>query len=70
MENRKHFRFSFACRDTSECLYDGYFDNDKEMITFAQGLCVGLRRFRSTASVHVYILEKNDPVGRMYRIQR
>ena len=63
---RKHYQFFYK----TNFLYDGYFDTEEKMATFAQGLCVGLRHFRSTASVHVYILEKNDPVGRMYRIQR
>lgn len=70
MKDRKHFRFYFACRDTSKCLYDGYFDTDAEMITFAQGLCVGLRNFRSTAEVCVYLLTDGDEIGKLYRIQR
>ena len=68
--NRKHFRFHFAHQNKSECLYDGYFDTDAEMITFAQGLTVGLRHFRKTAFVAVYLVTDEDKVGTLYRIQR
>lgn len=70
MENRKRFRFYYACRDKSEHLYDGYFDTDEEMITFAQGLCVGLRHFRTTAEVCVYLVDEQEGTDSLYRIQR
>ena len=69
MENRKHFRFYFACRDTSECLYDGYFDTEEKMATFAQGLCVGIRHFRDRAEIIVYLV-KEDGTRETARIQR
>ena len=66
---RKHFRFYYAHQNKSECLYDGYFDSDAEMITFAQGLVVGLRKFRSTAKVSVYLIEGEGTIGKPYRVQ-
>lgn len=69
METRKRFRFYFVCNNKYECLYDGYFDTDEEMITFAQGLTVGLRNFRTTAETHVYLVDENG-TEKLARIQR
>jgi len=65
-EPRPHFRFYYK----ETCLYDGYFDGDSDMITFAQGLCVGIRNFRSTAEIDVYKIDEQEGTSKLYRVQR
>ena len=62
---RKHYQFFYK----TNFLYDGYFDTEEKMATFAQGLCVGIRHFRDRAEIIVYLV-KEDGTRETARIQR